>query len=212
MAQIIKIKGGANCYLITEGKKAILIDTGMYKKRNNIAQQCQGYDVCLIILTHGHIDHIQNAKYLSEKLNAPIAMHRNDIGFIKDVLAQPMYSRGIKGAVCSFFSKRGATKYKVPKFEPKVFLKGGDNLKKYGFNAKIVGLAGHTKGSIGVIVDDDKLIAGDAFINMLGASTAILFEDKERALDSAKKIQNSLVTRIYPGHGNVIKNKIWVKK
>ena len=36
----------------------------------------------LLILTHGHIDHAQNAAFLSKELNIPIAMHKDDVDLI----------------------------------------------------------------------------------------------------------------------------------
>ena len=79
MNNIERIKcGNGNVYLVSEGDNAILVDTCREQYRGMIRDECKAKNVRLIILTHGHIDHIQNAAYLSEKLNALIAMHKAD--------------------------------------------------------------------------------------------------------------------------------------
>lgn len=45
-------------------------------------------------------------------------------------------------------------------FEPTIFLKNGDDLRSYGVDARVVELPGHTKGSIGIAVEDN-LFVGD---------------------------------------------------
>ena len=66
--------GNVNCYIISNGKDAILADTGGEKYRQKIIKACKPYDVRLLVLTHGHVDHIQNAAFLSSALGCPIAM------------------------------------------------------------------------------------------------------------------------------------------
>jgi len=74
MSNIERIQcGSGNCYLVYEGNNAILVDTSRARYRNKILQTCKKKKVNLIVLTHGHVDHIQNAMYLANELNAPIA-------------------------------------------------------------------------------------------------------------------------------------------
>lgn len=67
--KIKRISGGqANVYLIRGQKGSILIDAGISRYREKIARVCSDALVKLIVLTHGHFDHCQNAAYLAEKL------------------------------------------------------------------------------------------------------------------------------------------------
>lgn len=52
--------GNVNCYLITEGNHSILVDTGRVAYKEKILKFCKGANVQLIVLTHGHVNHIQN--------------------------------------------------------------------------------------------------------------------------------------------------------
>ena len=67
--------GTVNCYLVSQGDSAILVDTGEAKYREMILEKCRAKHVKLIVLTHGHYDHAQNAAWLAGQLGAPIAMH-----------------------------------------------------------------------------------------------------------------------------------------
>ena len=56
-------------------------------------------------------------------------------------------------------------KFTFDKFKPDIYLTDGQNLNEYGFNATVVHIPGHTKGSIGILTDDGNLFAGDTFTN-----------------------------------------------
>ena len=68
--------GNVNCYIVVDKDKAILIDTGRKKYREKILEKCKEFNVSLIVLTHGHMDHCQNAAYLANALNIPVAISK----------------------------------------------------------------------------------------------------------------------------------------
>lgn len=212
MPKITKINGGgSNCYLITENNNSILIDTGMKVRREFILKECMNANVRLIVLTHGHIDHVENAAYLSEKLNAPVAMNKNDLPLLKDNLSRKMKSRGILGNIVRFFSVQSAKHTKLAHFNIDVFLNDGDNLlRDYGVDAEVVELPGHTQGSIGIHVGDKDFIIGDALMHMFRPSISMLYEDRDMMINSAFKIEEFKENVIYFGHGNPVANKKWV--
>ena len=61
--------------IVADNDKAILIDTDRKKYCEKILERCKKFHVSLIVFTHGHMDHCQNAAYLAEALHIPIAMH-----------------------------------------------------------------------------------------------------------------------------------------
>lgn len=210
MHQIKQIKAGSNCYLITQGESSILVDTGLKGNEKKILRECQGKNVKLIVLTHGHIDHAQNASYLARELHAPIAMHRRDEDLIEDNLNQDMHASGFPGNVLRFFTVMSAKSTKLAAFHPEVWLKEGDSLEEYGIEAKVVELPGHTKGSIGILLEKEAFLVGDALMNMFGAGVSLLFENYEEMIKSAKKISTAGDVEIYFGHGKAVLNREWV--
>ena len=71
---ITYIKGGTdNCYIVSDGSKAILFDTASKENLKQVEDECSKYDLKLIVLSHPHFDHAENADVLSKKFNIPVA-------------------------------------------------------------------------------------------------------------------------------------------
>ena len=163
MTRIKRIPCGmVNCYLLTGKDGAVLVDTGETGYEEKILEACAGKNVRLIMLTHGHIDHIQNAAYLARELKAPIGMNEKDLALKQNQFAQPLSGTGIFGKILESASKKKMKKNRIEDFTPEIFLKEGDTLESYGIEASVLELPGHTEGSIGLEVDGQAVIVGDA--------------------------------------------------
>lgn len=201
--------GNVNCFLISNGENAVLVDTGFKKYREKVLDACRPYQVRLLVLTHGHMDHVQNAAYLSQALHCPIAMHKADLPLLADNMVQPLSASSILGQIVLFFSVKSFKLDGIPIFSPKVFLEDGDSLDSCGISAKVVGLPGHTDGSIGLDVEGGGLIVGDALMNMFYPTVSMLYHDRNAMLESAEKISRLGERTIYFGHGRPRKNRNW---
>jgi len=63
LAEVKRIRcGGVNSYLIEEQGRAVLVNTGRIGFEEKVLAQCRKTKVELIVLTHGHADHVQNEK------------------------------------------------------------------------------------------------------------------------------------------------------
>lgn len=213
MSKIHQIKcGNVNSYIVSNGSNAILVDTGREKYKEKVLKECRNFNIRLIVLTHGHVDHIQNTDFLAEQLKVPVAMSKSDISLIGDNMTQQMSSSEFLGKIILSASIKSFRKDKVSTFMPTVFLNGGDSLNEYGIQAKIIDLPGHTKGSIGIDVDNESLIAGDALMNMFYPTVSHIYTDRDMMIKSAAKISNLGNRKIYFGHGSPVNNKVWVKR
>lgn len=211
MADIHRIvSGNVNCYIVADNGRAILIDTGRTKYREKILEKCKEFHVSLIVLTHGHMDHCQNAAYLADALQIPIAMSEKDINLIPDNRKQPLSAKTLLGKMVLSVSLSSFEKDSLETFEPAIYLKNGDNLSDYGIEAEIVELPGHTKGSIGVKMEDS-LFVGDALMNMFYPTISMLYTEEQEMLESARYISESGEKTIYFGHGKPKRNRKWVK-
>ncbi|MBD5437433.1 MAG: MBL fold metallo-hydrolase [Treponema sp.] len=212
MTNIRRIKcGNGNCYILEENGNAILVDTARTKYREKILSACRNTNIRLIVLTHEHMDHCQNAAFISEKLNVPIAICRADEELIKDNMLQPLHAKTLAGKAVLFFSVKSFYCDEIPPFAPEVYLQDGDSLEEFGINAKIVGLPGHTKGSIGIDLGKDGIIVGDALMNMFYPTVSMLYHDYGQMLESAKKISGMGERIVYFGHGKPKKNRDWAR-
>lgn len=212
MVEVHRIaSGNVNCYIVTNKDKAILIDTGRKKYREKILEKCKEYHVSLIVLTHGHMDHCQNAAYLANALRIPVAMSEKDMDMIPDNRKQPMSAKTFLGKIVLLVSLSSFEKDSLDVFEPTIYLKNGDNLNEYGIDAKVVELPGHTNGSIGLEIEGDKLFVGDALMNMFYPMVSMLYVDEQDMLSTAKNISELGERTIYFGHGKPKQNRKWVK-
>lgn len=196
--------GNVNCYIVANGENAILVDTGREKYRQKVLDACRPYNVRLLILTHGHVDHVQNAAFLSEALECPAAMNEADIPLLDDNMQQPLAAHGILGEIVLRESIKSFQKDKIPAFIPDISLEDGYPLDEYGIPARIISLPGHTKGSIGIDVMEKELIVGDALMNMFYPTVSMLYHDRNAMLQSADRISGLGKRRIYFGHGKPV--------
>lgn len=202
--------GNVNCYIVSNGKDAILVDTGREEYCQKVLNACKIFHMHLLVLTHGHIDHIQNAAFLANALHIPVAMNQEDIPLLKDNMLQMLSSRGLLGKIVLSASLKSFKKDKIPTVVPTIFLNDKDVLDSYGISAKVIALPGHTKGSIGLDIEQRNLIVGDALMNMFYPTTSMLYNDKMAMLQSAEKIGSLGNRTIYFGHGKPTHNRKWV--
>lgn len=211
MVKIHRIaNGNVNCYIVADNDKAILIDTGRKKYCEKILERCKKFHVSLIVLTHGHMDHCQNAAYLAEALHIPIAINKNDMDLIPDNRKQSLLAKTLLGKIVLSVSLSSFEMDSLEVFDPIIYLKNGDDLSEYGIAAKVVELPGHTKGSIGVEIEDN-LFVGDALMNMFYPTVSMLYVDEQEMLLSAKYISELGEKTIYFGHWKPKRNRKWVK-
>ncbi|MBR4086233.1 MAG: MBL fold metallo-hydrolase [Clostridia bacterium] len=82
--QIHQIQCGplqANCYLIEESGAAVLIDCGGDGTEILAFAAEKGLKIKAVLLTHGHIDHIEGADRVVEQHQCPLYIHEKDAEF-----------------------------------------------------------------------------------------------------------------------------------
>ena len=75
---------GTNTYLITKGDKAVIVDPGM--DFISILDEVNKYQIEAILITHGHVDHIDGCGYIDAPLSR--AYHRGDKALRRSVVAK----------------------------------------------------------------------------------------------------------------------------
>lgn len=208
MVELFKF-GVNNCYVLTGAKYAILIDTCPEQYANALFETIKHKNITLLLLTHGHADHIGCAKYISKKLHIPIAMHKKDEILIQQPSAQKMYA-------CTPFGFALSQKIKHQKpvsyFQPDIYLTHGQRLEEYGVKGRIFALAGHTEGSIGVWTPNKEFFVGDAIMHMTPFLKPCIYYNQSEMEHSYHNIYQSDATSIYMGHGKPIFRQNTLKK
>jgi hydroxyacylglutathione hydrolase len=203
---------GANCYLVKTGAgRYVLIDTGYSAKRAEVEKGlteagCQPGNLELIALTHGHGDHIGNCVYLREKYGAPIAMHRGDSEMVESGIKASLITR-IMLDTLSFVFGLGKTE----RFKPDLYVEDEQDLSAYGFDAKVVHLPGHSKGSIGILTASGDLFCGDLITNKDEPVKHSIVDDPAEFDASVEKLKTLPANTVYPGHGKPFSMEMFVK-
>lgn len=193
--------GSANAYLVRGDGGSILIDTGTAPYRETVLKACQGHSVRLILLTHGHVDHCQNAAYLAEALGCPAGIGRKDAPLLAGGEKRRVTGRGLWGRFYAAASNWIIRRESIPPLHPEVLLEEGMSLLPYGVDGRIVALPGHTSGSAGVLLAAGELFVGDAMQSILGPAPAWCYENREETERSVAAIRRLRPSRIYYGHG-----------
>ena len=77
----------------------------------------------------------------------------------------------------------------------------GDDLSEYGFDARVLSIPGHSKGSIGVLTAAGDLFCGDLLENAKEPATNSIMDDPAACGASLETLQHFEINTVYPGHG-----------
>lgn len=177
-----------NCYIVqSSAKNAVLIDPG--DDYEQIVRSLEGYSLTpkMIILTHGHFDHIGAVAKLRERYGIKVYIHENDAELLADI------------------QKNRARYFKLDKsqyvIEADEYVKDGDELSLDELTFKIIHTPGHTQGSIciicgGVMFTGDTLFPGECGrCDMYGGDFTMMLE----SLQKLKNLEGNYT--VLPGHG-----------
>ena len=214
--------GYDRCYIL-QGDGTIMIDAGMPKQVKHLRRALDKLsmlpeDIRLIVLTHGHWDHIGSAREIKEITGAPVALHERE----KDCLEKSLISLppGVT-AWGRFFVSIMAI------FMPLVHIGAADvnillneedfALAPYGIPGRIVYTPGHSPGSVSVLLETGEAFVGDLAMNKfplcLSPGLPILAEDMQQVKESWKVLLDKGAKTVYPAHGksfsaDVIRNAL----
>jgi hydroxyacylglutathione hydrolase len=164
----------------------------------------------LIVITHGDFDHIGNAAYLRQKFGAKIAMHVEDVGMAEcgDMFWNRKKGNRLLRSLAPRLFRFGAS----DRFQPDAIVADGADLTEYGFDAKVLSIPGHSKGSIGILTSAGDLFCGDLLENTKQPAISTIMDDMPTAQVSIEKLESTNVKTVYPGHGKPFPLKLLLQK
>jgi glyoxylase-like metal-dependent hydrolase (beta-lactamase superfamily II) len=194
----------ANFYIIADARP-VVVDTGNPGNTALILSELAALgfapkDLALILLTHGHLDHLGSADELRRATGAPVALHRADLEMVRSGY-QPLRPTGLDGRLLKRYFPTN-----FQSLEPDIVLTGEGNLHSYGVEADILETPGHTPGSLSVRLSDGQCLIADlvrgSFIAQNRPARHLFAEDMNRVQRSIGKLLTLPVTRLHPGHGH----------
>lgn len=178
----------ANCWIVgtTDTREGMVVDPGGNAEGILKVIEDEGLDIKIIVLTHGHSDHIAALYDIRDSTGAAVAIHSEDADFLEG-----------RGAFSSMFG----ISYKTPE-PPDRLLQEGNVITVGDADFTVVHTPGHTPGSI-CLLTAKKIFTGDTLFYR-GIGTTLMPGSSRRQLIGS--IQARLMalpddTVIYPGHG-----------
>jgi hydroxyacylglutathione hydrolase len=178
----------ANCYIIGSEatREGLIIDPGGNAQDIIKTVTDSGLDIKIIVLTHGHSDHIAALYDIQERTGAKVAIHTADADFL--------HGRGSHSMMFGI-------SYKTPG-PPDRLLKEGDIIEVGDLHFSAIHTPGHTPGSICLLLND-KVFTGDTLLYRGIGTTLMPGSSRRQLIDS---IHTKLMvlpddTTLYPGHG-----------
>jgi hydroxyacylglutathione hydrolase len=205
--------GIVNAYLVKTGNRTFLLDTGTAMSRSRLERSIakEGIipgDIKLVIITHGDFDHTGNCAYLQKKYGLKIAVHEADAGLCrtgKTNFKRKRKSSGLRSilmpVVRILIYRPIMKKFPPEPFEPDMILSDGQDFGNIGFDARVVHIPRHTKGSIGILTADGDFFSGDTMNNRKNPAVADIVENEAALVASLEKIRTLKIRNVYPGHG-----------
>ena len=202
--------GFDQCYLVRSGG-VILVDAGAPGKGKNLLRVMEkagisAQELRLVIITHGHWDHIGSAGQIKDLTGAAIAMHEREVHWLENSLT-PL-SPGVTawgrafGSVLKLFMPFVKIEAAVVdiRFDDEDF-----PLSPYGIPGKVIHTPGHSSGSVSVLLDSGEVFVGDLAMNRfplrLTPGLPIFAQSEEAVRKSWRRLLDEGARTIYPAHG-----------
>ena len=222
--------GPMNVYLFT-GRPVTIVDTGTLKSVPVLTRELAGLgmtfaDIEQIVLTHGHIDHYGGAASIVRGAGRPVEVlaHEEDMNLIEYGIEVPkrrfaQYYR-LMGVPyvhqVSLLAVRWIFKSMAERCDVTRYVGEGELLDLGGYEARVIATPGHTRGSISLYLEEERIVfPGDHILGHITPNAFVMLEadfslprrmSQVEFYESLAKIERLGPRMAYPAHGEPIKD------
>jgi glyoxylase-like metal-dependent hydrolase (beta-lactamase superfamily II) len=188
-----------------------MVDGGAPKKAKEFTKAIEKigintHDIKLIILTHGHWDHIGSVKEIKELTGAKIALHHLEKEWLEKSLKPMPPGVTTWGRILSKIMTMFLPFISIPGTNVEIVIGNeGLSLEEYGIPGKVIYTPGHSCGSVSVLLETGEAFVGDMAMNMFplrfSPGLPIFAEDLLKLKESWESLLDQGAKMIYPSHG-----------
>lgn len=177
-----------NCWLVDDGAGGPLLVIDPAGDAEVLLDAIAGDDVSIVVLTHGHFDHLGAADAVREATGAPLAVHEADAGFITSAVTT--------GGVMFGYDHSTSAAERT--------LADGDTIEAGTLRFRVLHTPGHTPGSICLLEEaEGQLFSGDTlFAGSVGRTDFPGGDGRALSRSIAEKLAGlPPETVVHSGHG-----------
>lgn len=204
------VLGFDHAYIIQD-EGTIMVDGGAPKQAKAFSRALADLsinpeEIQLIVLTHGHWDHIGSVKEIKDLTGAKIAMHEKEKDWLEESRKPMPPGATVWGHVFGGIIRAFLPLVRIPGTKVDVVL-GNEpmSLSEYGISGNVFHTAGHSPGSVSVLLDTGEAFVGDLAMNKFplrfSPGLPIFIEDREALTKSWELLLAQGAKTIYPAHG-----------
>lgn len=186
-----------NCYIVQDGSSVTLIDAPPTESRKIVNfLKAKNLNLNLIILTHGHFDHVLNLSELKDEFpNVKIAISKADFPYLTD--GGELIKQDISFFDSGLFYNKMMSYLPLPC--PDILLNDHDRISSF----EVLSTPGHTPGSICLLNREEKILfSGDTLFKASIGRTDLQNGNFTQIISSLKKLKElDEDILVLPGHG-----------
>jgi glyoxylase-like metal-dependent hydrolase (beta-lactamase superfamily II) len=203
---------------VTAGHAALLVDTGrtsawpLIHNALNAAHLASDAPL-LVVLTHTHFDHAENAARLKAECAATLIVHETEADFLRqgDSLL-PAGALPLSSLLFRLFGKTMQHRVRYAPVDPDLLVQDSLDLQPHGLDVSLIHTPGHSVGSMSVLVGNEIAIVGDAMVGLWpGATFPPYADDRSQVLQSWAKLLETSAEVFLPSHGSERTRAVLIK-
>lgn len=202
--------GFTSCYLVKE-EGLVLVDAGVPNKAREFVKQTDALslepqDISLILLTHGHWDHIGSLHELKRLTGATVAINHREKDWVEQPLKPLPPGIGLWGKLLVTVGQVFTLFVSLPGTSVDIVLQDeGLSLESYGIRGEVLHTPGHTSGSMSLLLDTGDAFVGDLAMGGLPVikrpGMSLFAEDVGAVKESWRLLLSRGARLIHPSHG-----------